>query len=52
MLVEMANAALVGLGTIVGHDPSVLELADMPPGWSATRTVKDAPWQRIPPNGA
>jgi hypothetical protein len=48
---ETANAALVGLGTIVRHDPTVLELADMPPGWSATRATKGSPWQRIPPKG-
>ena len=47
----LIGAALVGLGTIVRHDPSVLELADMPPGWSATRATKDSPWRRVPPNG-
>ncbi|HEY3320380.1 MAG TPA: hypothetical protein VGP72_07935 [Planctomycetota bacterium] len=45
---DMANAALVGLGTIVRHDSSVLELADLPPGWCATRTSKSAAWQRQP----
>jgi hypothetical protein len=45
---DMANAALVGLGEIVRHDPSVLELADMPPGYSATRTNRSSPWQRSP----
>ena len=45
----MADAALVGLSEMVRHDPSVLELADMPPGWSATRETRDAPWKRVPP---
>jgi hypothetical protein len=49
--IDIANGALVGLGTIVRHDPSVLELADMPPGWSATRETKDSPWRRVPPDG-
>lgn len=44
--IDMENAALVGLGTILRHDASVLELADMPPGWSATRATKSSPWQR------
>jgi hypothetical protein len=49
--IDMANAALVGLGEIVSHDPSVLQLADMPPGWSATRETKDSPWIRVQPDG-
>jgi hypothetical protein len=48
--VDMANAALVGLGTIVRHDTSLLELADLPPGWSARRPSKDSPWQRVSPD--
>jgi hypothetical protein len=45
---DMANAALVGLGTIVRHDRSVLELADMPPGWCARRSSASSPWLRSP----
>jgi hypothetical protein len=32
----------------VAKDPSVLELADLPPGWHAWRRSRDAPWQRAP----
>jgi hypothetical protein len=49
--IDMADAAFVGLSEMVRHDPSVLELADMPPGWSATRATKDGPWKRVPPDG-
>jgi len=49
--IDMANAALVGFGEIVRHDPSVLELADMPPGGSATRATKTSPWERSPAVG-
>jgi len=49
--VDVANAALVGLGEIVRRDPSVLEVADVPPGWSATRATKTSPWQRRPAGG-
>src|SRR5688572_16898990 len=45
---DMANAALVGLEEMVRHDPTVLELADMPPGWQATRESPSSPWQRAP----
>jgi len=46
--VDMKDAALVGLGEIVAHDASVLEVADMPPGWRAWRPSKSSPWQRSP----
>ena len=48
--VDMSNAALVSLDNIVHRDPSVLELADMPPGWCATRATKSSPWRRTPKN--
>lgn len=40
------DAAVVSLRSIVEIDHSIGELADMPLGWSAWRTEKDAPWQR------
>ena len=45
---EMANAALVGLGTIVSQDASVLEVADLPLGWSAFRSSVNSAWRRSP----
>ena len=51
--VTSAKAAVVALETIVRHDPSVLELADLPPGWKATRDSPTSPWHRspAPPDG-
>jgi hypothetical protein len=49
--VEMANAALVSLATIVALDRSVLEVAHMPPGWFAVRTSKTSPWECAPAEG-
>ena len=49
---EMSNAALVALEEIVKHDPSVLEIADMPPGWKAWRDSASSPWHRAPADGA
>lgn len=44
---EMANAALVALSTIVKLDPSVLAVADLPPGWHACRKSTSDAWQRV-----
>jgi hypothetical protein len=40
------DAKVVALRTIVRLDPSVQELADLPPGWHAWRETADKPWQR------
>lgn len=42
----MEDAVLVCLSEIVGRDPSVLEVADLPPGWRALRRTVGAPWVR------
>jgi hypothetical protein len=44
--VDLSQAAVVGLGEIVGRDPGLLELADLPPGWIATRVARGSPWRR------
>jgi hypothetical protein len=46
--VDVADAAVVLLKNIVAHDPSVLDVADLPPGWQAWRASKTSPWQRGP----
>ena len=43
---DMGDAMLVALKEIVARDPSVLEVADIPPGWKAWRMKRGAPWQR------
>jgi hypothetical protein len=40
------DAMLVALRTVVKHDPSVCELADLPLGWVAQRESADSPWRR------
>ncbi len=37
---------LVCVGCMVGRDPSLRELADLPLGWGADRDAADAPWDR------
>jgi hypothetical protein len=43
---DPADAMLVGLKTIVSIDNSVNELADLPLGWSASRSNKNGAWVR------
>ena len=43
---NMDDAMLVGLKEIVAHDNTVLEIADLPPGWIATRDQVGSPWMR------
>ncbi len=44
--VQTADLMLLGLEEVVRRDPSILELADLPMGWQASRSSPDAPWQR------
>ena len=43
---ETKDGLLVCLDRIVEDHPSVVELADLPPGWQAFRDAPDGPWQR------
>ncbi|WP_280151996.1 hypothetical protein [Piscinibacter sp. XHJ-5] len=44
--VEAEQAAIVCLSHIVALDPSVIEVADLEPGWIATRSHGGAAWVR------
>ena len=43
---DMAEALLVTLESMVARDPSLLQLADIQPGWMAWRESPGAPWSR------
>ncbi|MBL8825687.1 MAG: hypothetical protein JNM18_01790 [Planctomycetaceae bacterium] len=43
---SMEDAMLVALQTIVDHDSSVCELANMQMGWTAHRERADSPWRK------
>jgi len=45
---EAENAKLIGMGTALGLDPTLRSIADLPPGWSATRTHVGDEWVRQP----
>lgn len=46
---DPADAVVVGLGRVIKLDPALEELADLPPGWSASRKDKSSPWTRHKP---
>lgn len=43
---EAEQAALVCLSHVLALDPSVREIADLEPGWIATREKRGEPWAR------
>jgi len=45
--IDMKDAMLVCLSEVVALHPDVLDVADLPPGWDASRTDKNAPWVRF-----
>jgi len=45
---DMSDAKLVSLGSIVRADSSLFAIADLPPGWQATRESSEGEWTRTP----
>jgi hypothetical protein len=45
---EVENGKLIGMGTALGLDPTLRSIADLPPGWSATRMGVGDEWVRQP----
>lgn len=43
---RIEDAAIVSLDEIVERDPTVRDVADLPPGWRAWRGSIDDPWLR------
>ena len=44
--VRQEDAMVVSLLSMVNRDASLLDVADLPPGWYAWREKPNAPWQR------
>ncbi len=44
--IDMADALLVSLRSVYRLDPSIGDLADLPPGWQARRSAPGDPWRR------
>ena len=45
---KVADGMIVCLHHMLERDPSLAELADLPPGWRAWRDYPEDPWQRAP----
>ena len=43
---DVADSMVVALEEVVAHDPSVLEVADLPPGWMAVRAGRGSKWEK------
>jgi hypothetical protein len=46
--VTTEDGKVVGLGEMCDRDPTLLDLADLPEGWRASRERVGAPWRREP----
>lgn len=44
---KSSDVMLVSMHQIVSRDPSLYSIADLPPGWSATRESVDSEWVRV-----
>ncbi len=42
------DARIVALDEIIHRDPTVIDQADLPRGWTAVRVSVETPWQRRP----
>lgn len=49
---EPDDAAVVAMRNIVNIDPTMCEVADLPPGWHAWRESQSSPWQRAENTGS
>ena len=43
---DESEARVFGMGIALRLDPTLAEIADLPPGWSAWRERRGAAWQR------
>lgn len=44
---DPGSALVVAMKTILDRHPDLTEIADLPPGWSATRPTVDQIWTRV-----
>jgi hypothetical protein len=47
LVTEVSDGKIVCLKEVFKHDPSIAALADLPPGWMATRIDRESAWQRL-----
>jgi diadenosine tetraphosphate (Ap4A) HIT family hydrolase len=44
--INESDALVVAMQTVMTRHPTLTEVADLPPGWTATRAAVGAPWTR------
>jgi hypothetical protein len=44
---DYAEAMVVGMKTVVDRHPELFQVADVSPGWSASRAAADQSWTRL-----
>jgi hypothetical protein len=44
---DVAHGKVIGMGTALRMDPSLRTIADLPPGWTATRDRVNGVWKRL-----
>jgi hypothetical protein len=49
---DPADGVVLSLDCVLGLDPTIAELADLPVGWRAWRGDVNQPWQREPVEGS
>lgn len=42
------DGRVIGMGEALRIDPTLRDIADLPPGWRAHRAAVGAPWQKYP----
>jgi hypothetical protein len=43
-----ADGRVIGMGNALNRDPTLRQIADLPPGWSARRKDNDSEWVKYP----
>lgn len=43
---DQSSGLVVAMSTVLERHPTLTEVADLPPGWTATRRAADQPWTR------
>jgi hypothetical protein len=43
---DPGSTLVVAMKTVLDRHPTLTEIADLPPGWTATRPAADQPWTR------
>lgn len=43
---SLDDIRIIGMGEVAALDPTIMDIADLPPGWGASREKVGCPWDR------